>query len=525
MKKLLLLLTALIMINAEWATAQTFIRSELSATLTAPWEMTYGPDDFLWVTDSGGTVSRIDPTIGTKTVVYTAPDYYPGSPLEQLTLCFQPRIGVGTLGLALHPAFMTPSSAYIYYVYSYNSGTSVAPATKFKIVRLTWNAATASVTAATDLVTMMPTGYDHLGGRLIATRQNGNNYLYMSCGDNGISEINSPTCYSPQSTNPNNLAQDPNFKNGKIHRFNIDGTIPNNNPIPGNSVFTRGHRNPQGLIYNAAQNVLYDTEHGDQTDDEINVLESGKNYGWKNVRGYHVDNNFPGESAFINSYTVNPAIAGDGLKEPLYSWCATSIPTSTNYLDWCTPAPTDGVHYSSPGIPGWDNSLLVVTLKDGTNTDPGVYRFKLDAAGTALLPSTPNAANPTQFFTADKDLNGRLRDIAVSPDGKKIFLINNGEADRNKITVYSYDVTSGIAKNTDPGTQLKTYPNPVSDVLNLETKLVFNHLRCYNAIGECVISVNGNTRQINVSGLVPGLYVLELTLDNGTKIARRMVKE
>jgi glucose/arabinose dehydrogenase len=347
----------------------------------------------------------------------------------------------------------------------------------------------------------------------------------MSCGDNGISEINSPTCYSPQSTNPNNLAQDPNYKNGKIHRFNIDGTIPSNNPIAGNSLFTRGHRNPQGLIYNAVQNVLYDTEHGDQTDDEINVLESGKNYGWKNVRGYHADNNFPGESAFISSYTINPAIAGDGLKEPLYSWCATAMPTSTNYLDWCTPAPTDGVHYTGTGIPGWDNSLLVVTLKDGTNTDPGVYQFKLDAAGTALIPSTPLAPNPTEYFTLDKDINGRLRDIAVSPDGKKIFLINNGEADRDKIIVYTYTAVTGIEKNKDPGSQVRTYPNPVSGLLNLETDWIVDKARCYNLVGECVLSENGNVRQIDTSELTPGVYMLELSLNNGSKVARKIVKQ
>jgi len=295
--------------------------------------------------------------------------------------------------------------------------------------------------------------------------------------------------------------------------------------MAGNSFFTRGHRNPQGLIYNPAQNILYDTEHGDQTDDEINVLESGKNYGWKNIRGYHSDNNFPGEGTYASSYTLNPAITGDGLKEPLFSWCATAIPTSTNYLEWCTPAPTDGVYYSGNGIPGWDNSLLVVTLKNGTTTDPEVYKFKLDASGTSIVPSTTATPNPTRFFGGDKSLNGRLRDIAISPDGKKIFLINNKEANRDKITVYTYDVASGIEKNKDADTRLKIYPNPVSNFLNLETDLMFNNVRVFNVVGSCVISEEGNTRQIDVSTLTPGIYMLEFNMKNGNKITRKIVKQ
>ncbi len=255
------------------ANSQSFIRSELSTTLTTPWEITYGTDNFLWLTEAGGKISRVDPTSGNKIVVYTASDYFSGSSLEQSSLCSQPNIGVGTLGLTLHPNFLNVSTSFIYYLYSYNSGTTLAPATKFKIVKLTWDAMSNTVIANTDLVTQLPTGYDHLGGRLLAITQNSISYLYLSCGDNGISETNSPTCYSPQSNNPNNFAQDPNYKNGKIHRFNIDGTIPFDNPISGNSFFTRGHRNPQGLMYNSSQNILYDIEHGDQTDDEINILQ------------------------------------------------------------------------------------------------------------------------------------------------------------------------------------------------------------------------------------------------------------
>src|SRR5581483_4833901 len=115
---------------------------------------------------------------------------------------------------------------------------------------LLWSSVSNSVISQADLITGIPTGFDHLGGRLMAVRQNGNDYLYLTVGDNGVSETNSPDCYNPQSCNPNNMTQDTSCNSGKIHRFNIDGSIPADNPMPGKSFFTRGHRNPQGLAFN-----------------------------------------------------------------------------------------------------------------------------------------------------------------------------------------------------------------------------------------------------------------------------------
>ncbi|HRD40005.1 MAG TPA: PQQ-dependent sugar dehydrogenase, partial [Bacteroidia bacterium] len=152
MKYLIFTFATIISLNCK---SQTFLRSELTTSLSTPWEITYGQDNYLWLTESGGRVSRIDPTVGTKTVVYTAADYFGGSAMEQSTLCFQPNIGAGTLGLTLHPDFPNVNSSYIYFVYSYNNGTVSAPDTKFKIVRLTWDVGSSSVIANTDLVTQL----------------------------------------------------------------------------------------------------------------------------------------------------------------------------------------------------------------------------------------------------------------------------------------------------------------------------------------------------------------------------------
>lgn len=504
--------------------SQNFIRSELNTQLSIPWEITYGPDDFLWVSDSGGRVSRINPDNGNRTVVYTAPDYFPGSPLEQLQLCFQPMIGSGTLGLALHPDFTIPATAYIYFVYSYNSGTSGNPDTRFKVKRLLWDATSLSVVNDTDIVTMITTGYDHLGGRLLAVRQNGIPYLFLSIGDHGISDINSPTCYNPQSDNPNNFAQDPSTQNGKIHRFNMDGSIPADNPISGNSFYTRGHRNPQGLIYNSDLDIIYDVEHGDRTDDEINILYKGMNYGWKWVRGYHADNNFPGEAAFVANYTPDPNIANDSLVEAFYSWCAELPDTSSDFFQWCTVAPSGGDYYNSTTIPDWTNSLLIVTLKDGVSTDQQLYQFKLLSNGE-LAPSTAGNPNPKKYFADDQAINGRLRDIAVSPDGMKIFLVNNFGAATDKITVYTYDST---ATGIDDAfkSNITFYPNPAQDIVTIQSEDAVIYIRVYNSAGMEVMNKEGNNiTELAISSLADGKYIARAITASGKEAKIHFVKE
>ena len=497
--------------------AQEFSRDELAAELNNPWEITYGPDGYLWLTEAFGTVSRVDPITGEKIVIFEAYDYYLGSPLEDLPGCDQP-IGHGTLGLALHPDFLEEGSSLIYFVYSYNSGTDSLPSTKFRVKQLTWDLENEVVLDDTNLINDLPTGHDHLGGRLIAVKQAGNPYLFLSIGDHGRSEDNNPTCYDPPSSNPNNLTQDPNYQNGKIHRFNLDGTIPDTNPIAGNSFYTRGHRNPQGLTYNPSTELLYSIEHGDRTDDEINILEKGMNYGWKQVRGYH-DDNIENEMNFLANYEPHPAIANDELKEAFYSWCTGPTPAdSVSFLQWCTVAPSDGIYYGSEGIAEWTNSLLVVTLKNGDGTKREVYQFQLNENGT-LVESTPQNLNPKRFFGDQQGMNGRLRDITYSPDGKTIFLINNGGADRDKITTYTLMPTSNNEVENLVEKSIKLYPNPIGNTLFVEIPQLDNkvELKVYNLIGNLIFHqiIQNQTFQLDVKNWESGCYWIQVsTKDN-----------
>lgn len=466
---------------------QEFSRSRLMVDLENPWEIVYGPDNFLWVSEQQGKVVRISPSTSQTTTVYAAPDYFGGDDREDAPCGL--GVGANTFGLTLHPDFLNPDNAFLYLIYSYNSGTAEEPKTLFKIVQLTWDAVAETIVAAEDLVTELANGFDHFGGRMIAVRQGDKDYLYYSTGDTGS---NREDCYASPADNPNNRTQDPYSKVGKIHRLNIDGSVPADNPIAGNSFFTRGHRNPQGLAYNPGVDVLYDIEHGHTTDDEINVLEAGLNYGWKDVQGYH-DGNYPSELAYVANYVPHPDIPGDALREPLYSWGAVESPEG-GFLSWPTVAPSDGLYYGGNGIPEWTNSLLVVTLKNGDDTYQEVFQFKLTEDGKGLVPSTPDNPNPRQYFREDQFFNGRLRDIATSPDGKQLFLITNNRNRTDPIIVYTYQEPSSAEDFIDSDFKVwQNAPNPFSRETVIRTDL--------NKGGELLIEI-WNTLGQRISTLI-----------------------
>jgi mono/diheme cytochrome c family protein len=171
-------------------------------------------------------------------------------------------------------------------------------------------------------------------------------------------------------------AQDPESPNGKILRFNIDGTLPDDNPIAGSPVWARGLRNPQGLAF-SSRGVLYNSDHGDATDDEVNEIVPEGNYGWPYVEGY-VDNE--SESSFTNSRDI---------KEPLVAWTPTV-------------APAGMAVYESDGIAAFKNSLLLTTLKGNS-----LRVLRLNEGGDQVV------ADSVLF----RQVFGRLRSVCVAPNG------------------------------------------------------------------------------------------------------------
>ena len=432
-----------------------------SGVLQYPWEITYGPDNNLWVTEARGyKVYKIDPNTGTKTTVLdlSQGSTWLPSPSDSLNVQFSsfqnPWPQGGMAGLALHPDFLdgTGLSDYVYvsYVHRYLGGSS--PSGQFfrnKLVRFTYNSGTGKLESPAVLCDTLPGSNDHNSQRIIIApvTQGGTNYLFYAEGDMGSGQFGNRMRAQK--------AQIPASYEGKILRFNLvtDGDaggnawIPNDNPYSASSaVWSIGIRNNQGFAYNPELNILYGSSHGAYSDDEINIIEPFKNYGHPLIIGF-ADGNYNGNSVQgtntsvsagapwtdnsgistcppIGSEAANKtAIDGNGnglYKDPLFSAYAASQATITNI--WQTNPgnggwPSEGWSgldlYTNKIVPGWKNSLVVASLKWGR-----VLRLKLNASGTSTLPN--NSANDTISYFGSQN---RFRDIAFSPDGKDIFVI------------------------------------------------------------------------------------------------------
>jgi glucose/arabinose dehydrogenase len=178
-----------------------------------------------------------------------------------------------------------------------------------------------------------------------------------------------------------------NTRNGKVLRLNIDGSIPSDNPFPGNPVWSYGHRNPQGLVL--VNNTLYASEHGQNIEDEVNIIEKGRNYGWPEVEGPCNGS----EQTYCNSSNV---------KEPIWSSGGNTIAVCG--LDY----------YNNDRLSSWKNSLLMMTLKNSS-----IRQLKLSSDGKSIVSSSTWYSNKW----------GRLRDLCISPDGKVYVCTSNGSND------------------------------------------------------------------------------------------------
>jgi glucose/arabinose dehydrogenase len=317
--------------------------------LDTPWEILWGPDGWLWMTERGGRISRVDPASGEQRVLVTIPDV-----LEQTES--------GLLGMALHPSFA--DSPYVFVVYNYSAGGGIAE----KLVRYRYTGQV--LVEPTVLLENIPGYPTHDGSRLLVTPDH---RLLMSTGD----AQNQPG------------AQSQTQIVGKILRLELDGSAPADNPWasaphPTNLLWTTGHRNAQGLTYSPS-GILYSSEHGPNNDDEVNLIMRGRNYGWPTVQGYC---NTSAEIAFC---------ADSNVVEPLRAWTPTLANAGIEY-------------YASAAIPEWQNSLLMTTLKESD-----LRQLKLSADGRSIV-------SESIFFD---NVYGRLRDIAIAPDGRVFLATSN----------------------------------------------------------------------------------------------------
>ena len=322
----------------------------LNKTLNFPWEILWGPDNFIWFTEREGRVKRMNPETGQVIPVATITEV-------ASTTNFN-----GLMGMVLHPQFN--SNPFVYLVYNYFGAEN---SYLEKIVRYTYDGTTlhSPLTLVDGIIGKIGGAFIHNGSRLVIGQDM---KLYATTGDANLRF---------------DLPQNPNSLNGKVLRINLDGSIPNDNPY-GNAVWTIGHRNAQGLVFGSGK--LYSSEHGETTDDEINIITKGSNYGWPFVEG------------FCNTATEQTFCLTNNVTEPIFIWTPTVAPSGMEY-------------YDNSHIPQWKRSLLVTFLKDRR-----LRQMKLDGTGTVI-------ESVNEFFVNDF---GRLRDVAISPDGKVYLCTDNG---------------------------------------------------------------------------------------------------
>ena len=260
-------------------TAEPFEGVVIAEGLSAPWDMVWGPGNHIWVSErEGSRITSVDPETGEKKLVGSIPDVKVGPQHE------------GVLGIALDPDLgKNGSKNNVYVAHTYMDGGREHA----RIVRFHYDPQTRKIADPKVILSNMPAGDDHNGGRL---RFGPDGKLYYSIGEQGHNQganVCKPIDAQRIPTKAELDAGDHSAYAGKVLRLNPDGGIPDDNPVINgvrSHVYTYGHRNPQGLVF--VGDLLFVSEHGPSSDDEINLLVAGGNYGWPHVAGFQDDQGY-----------------------------------------------------------------------------------------------------------------------------------------------------------------------------------------------------------------------------------------
>jgi PQQ-dependent dehydrogenase (s-GDH family) len=401
--------------------------------LEAPWEVAWGPDEQLWITERvGKRVIRVDPMTGAKTTALSVTDAYQAAGQD------------GVLGLALDPRLGHASGAdFVYLAYTYDADSSVAIDRRAKIVRYAYDGSAHTLGSPVTLIEGMPASNDHNSGRLAFGPDD---HLYYTIGDQGKNQFDN-MCFEIRAQYLPSQGEvdqaDWSAYQGKVLRLELDGSIPSDNPLIGgvrSHIYSYGHRNAQGIVF-GPDGKLYADEQGPKTDDEINWIRAGHNYGWPQVAGYQDD-----KAYVYGNWSASSPEPCANLTFSDYAW-PTSVP-ETREAEWSSPDFTpplmtfytvdDGYNFMDPacagieficwptiapssldiyvagndGLQTWGTSLLLTSLKTGS-----VFRVHLSANGE----TTVGAA--TELFKT----TNRYRDLAIAPDKRTFYVITDSD--------------------------------------------------------------------------------------------------
>ena len=332
-----------------------FVVEEVANNLDVPWGMAFLNTDNILITERNGNVKLLNlgkgsltPIQGTPTVLATGQG--------------------GLLDVAIPPSYRP--GGWIYFTYTKNvrgQGVTTLARSHLSGDRLNnWQDIVISESGSS-------TGR-HFGSR-IAFDDNG--YLFFTIGDRG--------------ERPN--GQDLKTHAGSVLRVQLDGSVATNNPFIGQKdvlpeIWSYGHRNPQGIVYDRQKQRLWLIEHGPRGGDEINLIQPGKNYGWP-VVSYGKE--------YWGPMAVGEGTEKEGMEQPIKVYIPSIAPSSL-------------ILYSGKAFPDWKGNLLAGALK-------------LQHINRVVLDDSGKAVDEERLLTS---LNERIRALAESPEGWIYFSTDSG---------------------------------------------------------------------------------------------------
>jgi len=328
---------------------------EIAKGLDHPWSMAFLPDGSLLVTERAGRLRLIKGGILLAQSIGGVPPVHTGSQ-------------GGLFDIVLHPNFAQNNIVYL----TYAAGTAAANGTRVARARFD-GSALQDLQVIFKAMPLKDTD-NHYGGRM----------AFLPDGTFALT-IGEGFEYREK-------AQDLTSDLGKIVRLNEDGSVPQDNPFIGQAgvrpeIYTWGHRNEQGLVFDAPSGRLYETEHGPRGGDELNIIVARKNYGWP-VITYGMDYS----GAYVSPYTQRP-----GLEQPVIYWTPSIAPSGL-------------AMYRGEKFPAWKGDLFV-----GALAFKHLRRVHLEGG---------NVVSQEELLN---DLHWRIRDVRAAPDG--YLYVSTDEAD------------------------------------------------------------------------------------------------
>lgn len=324
--------------------------------LGIPWGMSFLSANHLLVTERNGAVRLVEIDNGRVSLLNNVPDVLA-------------KGQGGMLDIALSPNYKKDGWIYFTYVKEVK-GQGATVLSRAKLVARTFsNWQELLVTKSTTQESR------HFGSRITF---DGHGHVFFAVGDRGVRKN----------------AQDLSNHAGSIMRLNLDGSVPEDNPFSKNKqllpeVWSYGHRNPQGLAYDAENERLWSIEHGPRGGDEINLIHSGANYGWPTI-SYGKE--------YWGPIAVGEGTHRKGMEQPVKVYTPSIAPGSL-------------LLYSANALPDWKGNLLSGALKLHH-----INRIVLSKQGEVLKEER-----------LLEDLDERIRALAQSPQGWLYFSTDSGK--------------------------------------------------------------------------------------------------